>query len=115
MKNEGQSGSPKVIASLPANTPVISAPPVVTIAPTHAHPMLSDVRKSSECLPGPTEAERVEDMVRGFQPYRAPDLPPATVASTQAQLRPTLPLDLPPSYPPYHPSLYPHHLTHQYR
>ena len=53
----------------------------------------------------------IEDLHRGFQPYRAPDIP----VTSQAQLRPTLPLDLPPSYPPYHPSLYSLPLSHQYR
>lgn len=95
---------------------VASAPPVVTVAPTHAHLSLPEMRKPP--VEGYPEMERVapEDIVRGFQPYRAPDLPTVSGASavTQAPLRPTLPLDLAHTYPPY-PSLYSHHLSHQYR
>ncbi|XP_063606597.1 mucin-19-like [Penaeus indicus] len=115
MPGEPQRLSPKVSSLAPSSTSGHlglsggSAPPVVTIAPTHAHGITSEAERSS--------AAASEDLVRGFQPYRAPDVQPTPPAGTPgASLRPPMPpLDLPPSYPPYHPSLYPHHLAHQYR
>lgn len=114
MSGEPQRLSPKVPVLTPSTTGHIgissgSVPPVVTIAPTHSHVTMT------------TEAERTgppvsEELVRGFQPYRAPDVQASQPTATPAgSLRPPMPLDLPPSYPAYHPSLYPHHLAHQYR
>lgn len=120
MAGEPQRMSPKVSSLAPSSTSGHlglsggSAPPVVTIAPTHSHGITSEAERSSAAA---AAAAASEDLVRGFQPYRAPDVQPTPPAGTPgASLRPPMPpLDLPPSYPPYHPSLYPHHLAHQYR
>lgn len=98
--------------------PPSSQPPIVTIAPTHALSLLPKPHDSLETNPNTSEALRGstlgEDLlVRGFQPYRAPDLTPTTAGGAQAGLRPPLaPLDISSSYSPYHPSLYPHPLSH---
>ncbi|RXG69850.1 hypothetical protein Avbf_00585 [Armadillidium vulgare] len=116
--------SPKTLpSSLPSTSsgPIaiaVSAPPIVTIAPTHTHLSLPDMRKPVESSSVLGEMDRLaqEEIVRGFQPYRAPDLPTVSVAggTSQTPLRPTLPLDIAHAYQPY-PTLYSHHLSHQYR